>query len=147
VIETVVLDAGPLGMLAHPRANPEIVDVFRAMASRHVKMYLPEIADYEVRRSLLQRDLTKSIERLDQLKQNMHYLPINTRAMLRAAQLWAHLRKKGLPTADPKSLDGDVILVAQAEQVGAAIVTENVSHLAIMWQAVEWREIAGMLRP
>jgi len=48
-----------------------------------------------------------------------------------------------MPTADPKELDGDVILAAQALQVGGAIVTENVGHLAQFVEAKSWREITA----
>ncbi|MFI5352420.1 MAG: type II toxin-antitoxin system VapC family toxin [Candidatus Binatales bacterium] len=62
--------------------------------------------------------------------------------MLRAAELWAQARNRGTPTADPKELDGDVILAAQAEQVGAIVVTDNVGHLARFVKARNWREIS-----
>jgi hypothetical protein len=51
-----------------------------------------------------------------------------------AAEFWAHLRKQGLPTAGPWSLDADAILAAQAMTAGEAgdhvtIATVNVRHL------------------
>jgi len=57
------------------------------------------------------------------------YVPITTSMMLTAADLWAQARKRGRPTADPKELDFDVVLAAQAIESGAEILTENVGHL------------------
>jgi predicted nucleic acid-binding protein len=58
--------------------------------------------------------------------------------MRRAAELWADVRRRGQPTADPRSLDADVILSAQAEGVGGIVATENVSHLSRFVDAREW---------
>lgn len=44
---------------------------------------------------------------------------MNTAIMLQAAQFWAEARQRGIPTADPKALDGDVILAAQATMIEA----------------------------
>lgn len=139
--KAIILDAGPLGKIAHPRPNADIAAWLERLLASKVTVILPEIADYEVRRNLLLEGLTKSIIRLDQLKSALDYLPLDTRAMLRAADLWAEARKRGFPTADPKELDCDVILAAQAEQVGAVVATENVGHLAQFVEAHEWREI------
>ena len=113
--DKVVLDSGPLGMLANPKAdaNREINTMLSAALVQGVEVYLPEIADHEVRRSLLKIDTVGSVERLDALKETLRYLPINTLAMLKAENLWAGQRKRGKPTADDKALDGDVILMAQ----------------------------------
>ncbi len=43
--------------------------------------------------------------------------------------------------ADPKELNGDVILAAQAEKAEAVIATENVGHLSLFVEAKGWREI------
>jgi predicted nucleic acid-binding protein len=102
---------------------------------------IPEIADYEVRRNLLLAGLTKSVTRLDQLKNVLIYRPITTAIMLKAAELWAEARKLGKPTADLKELDGDVILAAQALQVDAIVATENVSHLSLFVEAKHWKDI------
>ena len=58
--------------------------------------------------------------------------PITTSVMQRAASLWADARNSGIPTAADPSLDGDVILAAQALGVatgGEAVVvaTTNVA--------------------
>ena len=141
MIRAVVLDTGPLARISHPRANPEIVAWLEGLLESGIRVILPEIADYEVRRELLRAGKTVGVARLDQLKQALEYLPINTRVMLRAAELWAEVRRRGQPTADPKELDGDVILAAQAEQAGAPVVTENVGHLSRLVEAKKWNEI------
>jgi predicted nucleic acid-binding protein len=108
-----------------------------------VAVIVPEIADYEVRRNLLLEGLTKSVARLDQLKEVLIYQPLTTDVMLRAAEIWAKARRTGMPTADDKELDGDVILAAQAEQAGAMVATENVGHLSRFVDAQAWRDISG----
>jgi len=67
--------------------------------------------------------MTRSVRRLDQLKAVLTYLPLTTPMMLEAAHLWAQARQRGQSVADPKELDGDVILAAQARQVGAMVAT------------------------
>ncbi|HEY9705595.1 MAG TPA: nucleic acid-binding protein, partial [Allocoleopsis sp.] len=84
--------------------------------------------------------------RLDLLKNTLIYLPISTEVMLLAAHLWAETRKAGKPTADPKSLDGDVILAAQGKllEMGGnqvIIATTNVKHLSLFVNAREWQLI------
>src|SRR5262245_53219407 len=83
-----------------------------------VRVVLPEIADYEVRRELLRARKVQGIQRLDTLATLLEYLPITTPIMRQAADLWAHARQQGQPTADKKALDGDVILAAQALSLG-----------------------------
>ncbi|MEG4286130.1 hypothetical protein QUB68_23650 [Microcoleus sp. A006_D1] len=108
---------------------------------------LPELADYEVRRELIRAGKVAGIRQLDLLKTLIQYLPISTDAMLLAAQLWADARLRGRPTADPNSLDGDVILAAQAILLAnqgneVVIATTNVGHLSQFVDAREWRLIS-----
>ena len=56
-----VLDTGPLGRLAHPASNPAIVAWLERELARGIPIIIPEIADYELRRSLLLEGLTRSI--------------------------------------------------------------------------------------
>ncbi len=142
MIKPVALDSGPLGALAHPRRNVDIAAWLDGILAAGIVVYLPEIIDYEVRRGLLAaHHMTRSVRRLDQLKEVLTYLPLTTATMLEAASLWAQARQRGQSVADPKELDGDVILAAQAQQVGAMVATENVGHLTLFVEAKSWRAI------
>ena len=70
-------------------------------------------------------------------------MPIDTDTMLRAAALWAQARamKPAHPTADPKELDGDAILAAQALEAGAVIATDNISHLRLFAPTQPWSDL------
>ncbi len=111
-----------------------------------VRIYVAEVADYEVRRELLRLQNAAGLERLDALHDLARYVPLTTEAMREAARLWAKARIDGKPTADPHALDGDVILAAQALTSGLShanfvIATTNVSHLARFVAAQEWNNI------
>ena len=84
------------------------------LAAAGVRVFVPEITDYEVRRKLIHIGATAGIRRLDQVKATLDYAPITTDGMLLAADLWAMARSAGLPTAGTEALDGDCILAAQA---------------------------------
>ncbi len=136
-----VLDTGPLGMIAHPRRRLDIGTWFDAVANSSRLIYLPEIADYEVRRNFLLEDLSRALERLDGLKNQIIYLPLSTTVIKDAAGLWAEARKRGRPTGDPRELDGDVILAAQTLSVGGIVVTDNIGHLAQFVESTTWQDL------
>ncbi len=142
MINAIILDSMLLGEIVHPRRNQAVKEWLRQILGLNIDVILSEIADYELRRELLHRNFSHSIERLDQLKEVLTYLPLTTQVMLKAAELWAEARKGGRPTADAKALDGDVILAAQALQVGAIVATENVGHLSLFVEARSWKEIS-----
>ena len=141
MIKPLLLDSGPLGKIAHPRPNPELLAWLVRMLTARAEVIIPEIADFEVRRNLRLEGLMESVRRLDELKAVLAYLPLSTGAMLRAAEFWAQARKSGRATADPKELDVDVILAGQADEVKGIVVTENVGHLALFVEAKNWGEI------
>lgn len=146
-----LLDTGILGQLCHPRPeqNQPVSDwLARVMKQGADKtaVYVPEIADYELRRKLLHmlgtgQTSRRSIDRLDDLAKLLDYLPLDTETMRRAAELWAEARAQGLPTAGEQSLDGDVILAARALTVDGTIVTTNRKHLSRFVPAKDWTEI------
>lgn len=66
--------------------------------------------------------------------------------MLTAAELWADVRKRGLPTGTDRELDVDMILAAQARVLeasgdGVIVATTNPRHLSRMVDARIWQEI------
>ena len=145
-----MLDTGPLGMVTNPKSSSAICQECKLwldnLPLQGYEVMLPEIADYELRRELLRVGKVTGIRRLDQLKSAITYRPITTEVMLKAAELWAEARKRGRPTADPKELDGDVILAAQATLVAdegneVIIATTNVGHLSQFIDAREWQLI------
>ena len=144
---TIVLDAGPLGLLTNPKLSDRSLACtqwFQAHMAVKNRIILPEIADYEVRRELVRANKQAGIQRLDQFAQIIEYLPINTEAMRQAAKLWAYARQMGQPTAGDQSLDADMILVAQAQSLGqeqVVIATTNVKHLFRFILAQLWTEI------
>ncbi|MBX6764577.1 MAG: nuclease [Rubrobacteraceae bacterium] len=147
---TVLLDAGPLGLVTHPRVeqNREAALWLRGLLSVGVPVLVPEISDYEVRRELLRAGRTRSLDRLDRLTRDLGYLPLTTEAMRLAARFWADARKQGQPTASDESLDADVILAAQAAvlneetEEGVVVATTNPRHLSRFVDASLWQNIA-----
>ena len=114
-------------------------------AARH-EIYIPEVIDYEIRRELLRANKKVGIANMDALKAAFRFLPITSPAMLLAADLWASSRQSGLPTGDPKKLDIDVILAAQALTLGAPagdliVATSNAAHLSRFVPADLWSNI------
>ena len=148
VSAVVLLDAGPLGLVTNPKNSPQAIACARwlqSLVAGGTRVLIPEIADYEVRRELLRADKRPGIERLDELAGLLEYLPLTTAAMRKAAEFWAQARQQGQPTAGDKTIDGDVILAAQATTLGipeAVIATTNVGHLSRFVQAELWQNIS-----
>ncbi|MEH1887226.1 MULTISPECIES: nuclease [unclassified Nostoc] len=115
--QVILLDSGPLGLVTNPKLSDESLACtqwLQLLVSSGSRVIIPEIADYEVRRELLRANKVKGIARLDELSQLLEYLPITTTAMRQAALFWAQARQQGQPTSGDKTIDGDIILVAQA---------------------------------
>lgn len=144
----IVLDTGPLGLVTNPKLSVESTACTQWL-QLHItsgsQIVIPEIADYEVRRELLRANKHKGIARLDDLAKFLEYLPITTITMRQAAQLWAQARQQGQPTAGDKTIDGDMILVAQAMTFTSSdvvIATTNIGHLSRFISAELWQNIA-----
>jgi predicted nucleic acid-binding protein len=107
---------------------------------------IAEIVDYECRRGWLRHDNHTALARLDAAKSALHYVPITTEAMVRAAEFWAAARKAGYATTTDQRLDADMILAAQVSTFVAGddevvVATMNVRHLGRFVTAYRWDEL------
>lgn len=144
----VVLDSGPLGLLANPTKSGPASEA-RDWATNRIgggdHLVVPEIADYEVRRELIRAERTLGLERLDELCAGLGYEPLTTSIMRDAAMMWAEARNRGAPTAHSLALDGDVILAAQARAVAGetsvVVATTNTKHLERYVDARLWTDV------
>jgi len=147
----ILLDTGPLGQITHPKAKPKIEKWLKSLRQNVTVLRVPEISDYELRRELIRAQKHKSIQRLDRLGK-FCFIPLTSQTMKLAAELWARARNRGQPTASNDSLDGDVILAAQAiEQLKlferVTLMTINVGHLLQFQdegiEVADWVQIFG----
>jgi predicted nucleic acid-binding protein len=151
----VFTDTGVLGLLSSPNDNLEAQQCQRwlySLLARGVYVITSDLCDYEVRRSLILDAIRKpkqqALNNLDGLENLIDFLPITKPIMRHAAQLWAFSRSQGMPTADEKNIDADVIIAAQCqlfqqENLGQTLViaTTNVKHLKRFLDAQKWQDI------
>jgi len=147
----IFLDSGPLSLLTQ-RRGVAAADACRTWLLGHssagARFIVPEIVDYELRRELIRSGKQPALLRLNAFNHATpgRFLSITTAAMQLAAQLWANIRNRGLPTTDPRDLDVDVILAAQALAAGLPVsdiivATSNPAHLSRMVHAGSWDTI------
>ncbi len=146
----IVLDSGPLGLLCNPKKTKVAEAAQRWLQSVYdmgVRVVVPEIADYEIRRELIRGGRSLSVLRLNRLKELLEYAPLTTAVMHQAAAFWAEARNTGRPTAPDPALDTDAILAAQALAVAQpdddlVVATLNVGHVSRYVPARVWHEIS-----
>lgn len=145
--DAIVLDSSPLALLCHPKNSLRASECRRWAERQHRlgrRVIVPEISDYEIRREFIRRSGGRSLALLDRLGERFEYLPLSTAIMRRAAELWAHLRTLGRPSASTKKLDADVLLMAQAMSLlpgNFIIATANVRHFMPLVRAELWENI------
>lgn len=153
----IFIDAGPLGIITNPKTPPAplTVAVLRwalDLASAGHRLIVPSIADFEVRRELLRAGNLESVAALDawNTAQPDRYLPLSDSGLRLAARLWAQARNTGSLPADPKELNGDVLIAAQTLDYQATyslaltdviVAPVNVGHLSLFVPADVWSNI------
>jgi predicted nucleic acid-binding protein len=151
VSQVLFLDSGPLGLLTHPQRSAEVLAVTKWLTRCLLsgsRVIVPAIVYYELKRELLRAKKSIGVTRLDAFVAATpgRYLALSDEALRLAAGLWAKARQEGQATADPKALDIDVIIAAQALSFGAGsaaviVATTNPSHLGRFLKAKNWNEI------
>jgi predicted nucleic acid-binding protein len=145
-----LLDSNILSQIVRPTVEenrPVVTTIARLLRDVRFRVYVPEIIDYELRRKLLhlaqrphqsRKWAQEALTVLDRLVLT-GYLPLTTETMRLAARTWAQTRAHGLSRGPEDSLDVDVILAAQAKQVGGHILTTNERHFRNIAEIFDWR--------
>ena len=153
--QVVFLDTAPLGVVTNPKFPVVTRDAIRwgidLMAAGH-KIIVPAIADFELRRELTRMGNARSLTALDTFNAAVadRYLLLTDSALKRAAHLWAQARNLGVLPADPKELNGDVLIAAQVLDYQATyglatadiiIASVNIGHLSLFVPTDLWSNI------
>lgn len=149
----VVLDSHPLSLISNPANGQESLSCksrIKNLVSNNVLVVVPEVIDYELRRTLICGEKITGIKNLDRLgDMGLIYAPITTEAVRKAAELWGWSRRTGQSTAHKDKIDIDVILAAQSIILAqetkeyTIIATSNVSDLERYTPARKWEDITA----
>ena len=150
----VFLDSGVLGLLTNPnkKVQPLLCENWLYSLLAKGVVVSSDVCDYEVRRSLLvetnKNRSDNSVNNLDDLRETIDFLKLETEVMLCASQVWREARQRGRKTADDSSFDVDMIIIAhwrllKEEHPSRYIViaTTNVKHLSEFSEALNWEDI------
>ena len=151
----IFIDSGVLGILTNPYKFGEAGDCEQwlyTLLSQGVYICSSDICDFEVRRGLVlalqNKPKFSGIQNLDEIRDIIDFLPINSVLLRKAADLWASARSQGIPNSDKKSLDEDIIITAHWQMLtenfpGRYIVvaTTNVKHLSRFSEAKVWKDV------
>ena len=80
----VILDAGPLGLATNPKRSPldnACNQWVQGLLRQGLRVVVPELADYELRRELLRANKLAGLMRLEGFLTTIEYLPLTTPAM------------------------------------------------------------------
>ena len=151
----VFIDSGVLGLLTHPKKAGKPADCedwLYSLFSKGVYVVSSDICDYEVRRSLLLESVKKnsfnSLDNLNELRNVIDFLNLDTEVILAASQIWVETRKICKQTADNYNIDVDIIILAhwkllkkQYPSRYLVIATTNVKHFQGFAEALNWQDI------
>jgi len=152
--QILLLDNNILSKIVRPelQENQPVFDaISRLQGNPRLRIYVPEIIDYELRRKLLhlgyrQRQTRKwareALAGLDEWV-SIGYIPLTTKALRLAADIWAQTRANGQLRGPEDDLDVDVILAAQARQAGGRILTTNEKHFRNIADVFDWKTVQG----
>jgi predicted nucleic acid-binding protein len=149
-----LLDSNILACVVRPEVaeNRQVAHAIATfLGNAQFALFVPEVIDYELRRKLLhlgqhqhqaRKWAREALALLDELVE-VGYIPLTTGAMRLAAELWAKTRAEGRLRGTEDSLDVDVILAAQARQVGGQVVTMNEKHFRGLVEVFDWSSALG----
>lgn len=119
--EQVLLDTDILSAIM--RQNPLVLAQAQAYLAQHSRFTFSIITRYEILRGLKAKGADKQLRAFEQFCANNIILPLTDEIVVRAADIYAELRKKGTPIGD-----ADILIAASAMVNRMAVITNNQSH-------------------
>lgn len=119
-----LLDTNTLSLLL--RAHPEVDSRFREARRAGDQLILSPVVEFEIRRGLIRRRATAIEARFTQFTAWLIYRDFDRTGWRRAAELWAFSRDHAMPLPD-----ADLLIAAQAMELGATLVTNNERHFRL----------------
>ncbi len=105
------------------RRNPVVIPKARAYIREYGRFTLSIITRYEILRGLKAKDAMTQVIAFDQFCLKNIILPLTDEIVVRAAEIYADLRKQGELISD-----ADILIAASALVNGLGIITNNENH-------------------
>jgi len=105
------------------RRNPVVIPKARAYIREYDRFTLSIITRYEILRGLKAKDAMTQVIAFDQFCLKNIILPLTDEIVVRAAEIYADLRKQGELISD-----ADILIAASALVHGLGIITNNEGH-------------------
>lgn len=120
-VAQVVLDTDILSAIM--RQNPVVIPKARAYLDEHSQFTFSIITRYEILRGLKAKGATKQTMVFDDFCARNTILPLTDEAVVKAADIYADLRGRGVLIGD-----ADILIAASALVRGLGVVTNNEGH-------------------
>ena len=105
------------------RGTPVVQARSRDYLAEHRAFALSIITRYEILRGLKAKDATAQVQAFDRFCETCLILPLTDAIVVKAAEIYATLRRRGQPTGD-----ADILIGASALTHGFGVVTNNEAH-------------------
>lgn len=120
------------------RGTPVVASRAREYLGEHGAFALSIITRYEILRGLKAKDATAQVQAFDRFCDTCLILPLTDEIVVRAAEIYAALKRRGQPTGD-----ADILIGASALTHGFGVVTNNEAH----FRRIEGLHVDNWLRP
>jgi predicted nucleic acid-binding protein len=152
----VFLDTSILGIVTNPESRGETGECkrwYETLLVRGARIVTSEICAYEKKRGLLKQSLKQGrnvggLQKLEELRNGIEFLPVTKEVLDEAAQVWAEAMYQNQPMTQPSRLDADAIICAHwrlldKDNPGRAVViaTTNLRDLNRFTVAAMWSNI------
>lgn len=117
-----LLDTDTLSEVMKAR-DPQVRQHARRYLARHGRFTFSIITRYEILRGLKAKEATRQIEAFEQRCRRSNVLPLTDEIIVRAADIYADLHRRGQLISD-----ADILIAATALVRGLTLVTENTVH-------------------